>query len=63
MDDKTKELCTNILSDLYSCRNYLENGQQIRSSRKLQGAITRLLELFKLLGIYNDSVAKEDSTV
>lgn len=65
--ERIKTVCVNLLSDLYSCRNFLENGLQIKTHRKLQGAITRCLELLKLseykgLEKKDESVVKDNNT-
>lgn len=61
-EEKMRILCTNLMADLYGCRNFLENGLQIKAYRKLQGAITRSLELFKQLGVYHEPMVKKDNS-
>lgn len=52
--EKTQDLCKNLLADLYSARNLLENGLEIKAHRKLQGALTRCSELYSSLSTISD---------
>ena len=59
--EKLHQTCQNLLADLYSARNLLENGLEIKAHRKLQGALTRCLELYT--GLLPEGSEQKDEPV
>lgn len=70
MRDITKELETTILplsetlfTDIASAKNLVDNGQEVKASRRLQGALTRSQALLiAIRELFYEPMADENST-